>query len=128
MEIVEGLYYSEDHEWVKVEGDKAYIGVADYAQEALGDIVFVELPFEDEEYAAEEPVGVIESVKAVSDLYTPVSGEVVEINEELQDSPEKVNEAPYEAWMVAIEMTDEGELEDLMTAEEYETFCEEEEE
>ncbi|SDC36818.1 MULTISPECIES: glycine cleavage system protein GcvH [unclassified Candidatus Frackibacter] len=128
MEILEGLYYSEDHEWVRVEGDKVYVGIADYAQNALGDIVFVEFPMEGEEYEAEESVGVIESVKAVADLYTPVSGEVLEINEDLYDNPQKLNEAPYENWMIAVKLADEEELDDLMTAEEYKKFCEEEEE
>ncbi|SJZ30406.1 glycine cleavage system protein GcvH [Selenihalanaerobacter shriftii] len=128
MEILDELYYTEDHEWVKVEDGKAYVGVADYAQEALGDIVFVELPFEGDEYEAGDPAGVIESVKAVSDLYIPVSGEILEVNEELQDAPEKVNGNPYKAWMIAIELSDEGELDDLMNAEDYEKFCEEEEE
>lgn len=128
VEIVEGLYYSDDHEWIRVEGNTAYIGIADYAQDKLGDIVFVELPFVEEEYGAGESVGVIESVKAVADLYAPVSGEIVEINEDVQDSPELVNEAPYDTWLIAVEMADEGELDDLMTVEEYEEFCEEEEE
>ncbi|WP_408955952.1 glycine cleavage system protein GcvH [Natroniella sp. ANB-PHB2] len=128
MGIVEGIFYTENHEWVKVEGDTAYIGITDFAQKALGEIVFVELPMEGEDFAQEEPIGVIESVKAVSDLYTPVGGEIVESNEDLFDAPEGLNETPYESWMVAIKLADESEVEDLMSAKEYENFCKEEEE
>lgn len=123
MKILEGLYYSKDHEWVKVDGDKAYIGITDYAQHALGEIVYVEMPDVDDEIDAGDVFGVIESVKAASDSYLPVSGKVVEINEELEDSPELLNESPYESWILAIEISDEAEIESLMNAKEYEEFC-----
>ncbi|MGB9793210.1 MAG: glycine cleavage system protein GcvH, partial [Thermacetogeniaceae bacterium] len=95
MEIKESLYYSEDHEWVRVEGDLAYIGITDYAQEHLGDIVFVELPEIGSEYAAGDTIGVIESVKAVADMHTPVSGTITEVNEALEDAPDSLNKDPY---------------------------------
>lgn len=126
MKILEDLCYSDNHEWVKMEADKAYIGITDYAQDSLGDIIFVELPFEEEEYEAGESLGVIESVKAVVDIYAPVSGEIIEVNEELQDNPEEINEEPYESWILAIELADESELDGLMSAEEYGEFCEQE--
>ena len=112
MKLLENLLYSNDHEWVKVDGDKAYIGITDFAQHSLGDIVFVELPEIDSEFAAGDIFGVVESVKAASDLYIPVSGKVVEINEELVDSPEFVNEDAYKNWMIAVELTDKSELND----------------
>lgn len=115
------LKYSEEHEWVKVEGDKVRIGITDFAQSELGDIVFVELPEVGDELEANEPFGSVESVKTVSELYAPVSGKVVEVNEELDDSPELVNESPYEkAWMIVIEPSNRSELDKLMTAEQYE--------
>lgn len=123
MEVVKGLYYSGDHEWVKVEGDKAYIGITDFAQSSLGDIVFVELPEVDTEFSKDESFGVVESVKAASDLNIPVSGKVVEVNEDLADDPASVNEAPYEKWMVAVELSDKSELEGMMNSEQYEEFC-----
>jgi len=123
MEIVKGLFYSNDHEWVKVEGDKAYIGITDFAQSSLGDIVFVELPEVDTEFSKDESFGVVESVKAASDLNIPVSGKVVEVNEDLADDPASVNEAPYEKWMIAVELSDKSELEGMMNAEQYEEFC-----
>jgi glycine cleavage system H protein len=123
MEVVKGLFYSNDHEWVKVEGDKAYIGITDFAQSSLGDIVFVELPEVDTEFSKEESFGVVESVKAASDLNIPVSGKVVEVNEDLADDPASVNEAPYEKWMIAVELSDKSELEGMMNAEQYEEFC-----
>src|SRR5690554_4034382 len=98
MEVLSELRYSKDHEWIKVEGNRAYIGITDYAQDELGDIVFVELPEVGAELNAGEVLGAVESVKAASDIYVPVSGTVVEVNEELEDSPEKVNETPYDAW------------------------------
>lgn len=115
------LKYSEEHEWVKVEGDKVRIGITDFAQSELGDIVFVELPEVGDDLEANEPFGSVESVKTVSELYAPVSGKVVEVNEELDDSPELVNESPYEkAWMIVIEPSNRSELDKLMTAEQYE--------
>ncbi|MBP3949930.1 glycine cleavage system protein GcvH [Bacillus suaedae] len=114
------LKYSEEHEWVKVEGDKVRIGITYFAQSELGDIVFVELPEVGDEIEANEPFGSVESVKTVSELYAPISGKVVEVNETLDDSPEFVNESPYEkAWMVVIEPTDKDQLNQLMDAEKY---------
>ncbi|WP_432403042.1 glycine cleavage system protein GcvH [Wukongibacter sp. M2B1] len=123
MKILEGLYYSKDHEWVKVEGDKSYIGITDYAQNALGEIVYVEMPEVDDEIDAGDVFGVIESVKAASDSFLPVSGKVLEVNEELEDSPELLNEKPYESWILVVEMTDKSELDNLMNDKEYEEFC-----
>lgn len=121
MSIPKELHYSDEHEWVKVEGEKLRIGITDFAQSELGDIVFVELPEVGDEVSAEEPFGSVESVKTVSELYAPVSGKVVEINEELEDNPEYVNESPYEkAWMIVVEPDDKSELDTLMTAQQYE--------
>lgn len=126
-EIKEGLYYSDEHEWVRVDGENAYIGITDYAQHQLGDIVFVELPDLDSEFDAEENIGVIESVKAVSDMHTPVSGTVTAVNEGLDDAPESLNNNPYEEYIVVIKMSDKSELEKLMDAKGYADFCEQEE-
>ncbi len=126
MEVREDLKYSKDHEWIKIEGNKIYIGITDYAQDSLGDVVFVELPEVGEEFDAEEAFGVVESVKAASDVYVPISGTVVEVNEELEDMPEKVNEEPYESWFIAMEIEDTSELDSLMDWEAYRKFCEEE--
>ncbi|PMC40574.1 glycine cleavage system protein H [Bacillus sp. UMB0899] len=121
MNTPKELRYSEEHEWVKVEGDKVRIGITDFAQSELGDIVFVELPQVGDDIKADEPFGSVESVKTVSELYAPISGKIVEINEDLDDSPEFVNESPYEkAWMVVIEPSDIADVEKLMTAEQYE--------
>ncbi|MEH7237100.1 glycine cleavage system protein GcvH [Bacillus sp. JJ1562] len=126
MSIPKELRYSEEHEWVKVEGDKVRIGISDFAQSELGDIVFVELPEVGDEIQADEPFGSVESVKTVSELYAPISGKVVEINEDLDDSPEFVNESPYEkAWMIVVEPTNAGDVENLMTAEQYEEMIKE---
>jgi glycine cleavage system H protein len=120
------LRYSEEHEWVKDEGATLRVGITQFAQSELGDIVFVELPEVGDEVTANEPFGSVESVKTVSELYAPVSGKVVEVNEDLNDSPEFVNESPYEkAWMVVIEPSDRSELEKLMTAEQYEAMTKE---
>jgi glycine cleavage system H protein len=114
------LKYSKDHEWVKIEGNTATIGITEYAQNELGDIVFVELPEVDDEINEGDTFGSVESVKTVSELYAPLSGKVLEANEELEDSPEFVNESPYEkAWMVKIEVTDESQLDGLLSAEQY---------
>ena len=114
------LRYSKEHEWVKVEGATARIGITDFAQAELGDIVFVELPQVGDELKKDQPFGSVESVKTVSELYAPISGKVLEVNSELEDSPEFVNESPYEnAWMVVIESPSEAELGELMTAEQY---------
>ena len=122
MKVQSGLYYSEDHEWVRVEGKTAYIGISDYAQHEMGDIVYVELPDEDDSFEKGESLGAIESVKAASDILIPVSGRVIEINEALEDAPEKVNEDAFDTWLVKVEISDESELEELMNAEAYETF------
>ncbi len=127
MKTLEGLLYNENHEWLKVEGNIAYFGITDFAQESLGGIVYVELPEEDDEVEKDENFSVIESVKAATDLESPVDGTVVEVNEELEDSPEKLNEAPYENWIVKIELSDLSQLEDFMTSEQYTEFCKEEE-
>ncbi len=128
MEIRENLYYSEDHEWVRVEGDLAYVGITDYAQHHLGDIVFVELPEIDSEYAAGDTIGVIESVKAVADMHTPVSGTVVEVNEALEQAPESLNKDPYGRHIAILRLSDPEELGNLMNAEQYTAFCEQAEE
>ena len=121
MNLPKDLLYSKEHEWIKKEGDKVRIGITDFAQDELGDVVFVELPEVGDELELNEPFGSVESVKTVSELYAPVSGKVVEINEELEDNPEFVNESPYEnAWMVVVELSDESELDDLLSAEGYE--------
>ncbi|MCC2528079.1 glycine cleavage system protein GcvH [Bacillus halotolerans] len=121
MSIPKDLRYSEEHEWVKVEGERAKIGITHFAQSELGDIVFVELPEVGAEIKADEPFGSVESVKTVSELYAPINGTVVEVNEDLDDSPEFVNESPYEkAWMIVVEPSDASEIEKLMTAEQYE--------
>ena len=120
MATPNNLKYSEDHEWVKVDGDTVTIGITEFAQSELGDIVFVELPDEGDELEKGEDFGSVESVKTVSELYAPVSGEVIDINEELEDSPELVNESPYEeAWMLKIKLSDESQLDELMDAAAY---------
>lgn len=124
MEIREGLLYAKSHEWVKEEGEEMVIGLTDYAQSELGDLVFVNLPEEGDELAVGEAFADVESVKAVSDVYAPVAGTVSEINEELLDAPEKINEAPYEAWLVRVK--DVTEKEALLSAEEYQAFVESE--
>ena len=120
MEFPEGLKYSKEHEWVLVEGTSATIGITEYAQEELGDIVFVELPDVGEKIVKDDPFGAVESVKAVSDIYAPVSGEVMETNEILPDNPETINDDPYgDGWMVRVELSDIDDLKDLMDADEY---------
>ena len=124
MNIPEDLQYTHSHEWVRIEGDTAIIGITDHAQDELGDVVFVELPDEGATFDAGESFGTVESVKAVSDLYTPVGGEVVEVNSALQDAPENINEDPYgEGWIVKLRTTDRA---DLLSPEEYEKVVEEE--
>ncbi len=121
--IPENLHYSKDHEWVRVEGDTATVGISDHAQHALGDVVYVELPKVGDTFAAHESFGSVESVKAVSELFCPVAGEVVEVNESLQDDPEKVNTDPYgEAWMIKLRVKEAGEVDKLLSAIEYEDF------
>ena len=124
MNIPEDLQYTKSHEWVRIEGDTATIGITDHAQDELGDVVFVELPEEGDTFDAGESFGTVESVKAVSDLYTPVGGEVVEVNSALEDAPENINEDPYgEGWIVKLRTTDGA---DLLSPEEYEKVVEEE--
>jgi glycine cleavage system H protein len=126
MSTPKELRYSEEHEWVKVEGETVRVGITHFAQSELGDIVFVELPEVGDEVTADEPFGSVESVKTVSELYAPISGKVVEVNEDLSDSPEYVNESPYEkAWMIVIEPSNSSELDNLMTAEQYEEMIKE---
>ncbi|MDM5228588.1 glycine cleavage system protein GcvH [Cytobacillus sp. NJ13] len=126
MSTPKELRYSEEHEWVKTEDGKVRIGITHFAQSELGDIVFVELPEVGDELSANEPFGSVESVKTVSELYAPLSGKVVEVNEDLNDNPEFVNESPYEkAWMVVVEPSDLSEVEGLMTAEQYEEMTNE---
>ena len=123
MTVPSNLKYSKEHEWVKVEGNTAIIGITDFAQNELGDIVFVELPEVDDEVSEGDTFGSVESVKTVSELYSPVSGKVIEVNESLEDEPEAVNESPYEnAWMVKVELTDESELDALLDAAGYEAM------
>lgn len=120
--IIEGLLYSESHEWVNKEGNIAVIGVSDYAQKEMGDITYVDLPEVGDEFSAGEEFGALESVKASSDLYCPVSGKVVEVNSELEDAPEKVNEDAFGSWIIKVEISDESELDSLMDAAAYKTF------
>jgi len=121
--VPENLHYSKDHEWVRVEGNTAVIGITDHAQEQLGDVVYVELPKVGEEFAPHQSFGSVESVKAVSEIFTPVSGEVAEVNESLNDEPEKVNKDPYDdGWMIKLKMKNPGEVDSLLTAAEYEDF------
>ena len=121
--VIEGLFYSESHEYVKVEGDFAYIGITDYAQHALGNVVYVDMPEVDDEVEADEDFGAVESVKAASDLISPVSGTVVEVNEALEDKPELLNEDAFENWIMKVQMSDKSELDALMDAAAYEELC-----
>lgn len=129
MNFPEDLKYTKEHEWVRIKGNTATVGITDWAQDQLGDIVFVELPEEGEEVEKGDTFGVVESTKSVSDLYLPVSGTVIEVNDPLLDSPEIINDDCYgEGWMIRIEMSDKNELSDLMSAEEYEAYIKEESE
>ena len=119
---MEGLYYSESHEFVRVEGEYGFIGITDYAQNALGNVVYVDMPEVDDEVEAGEEFGAVESVKAASDLISPVSGVVVEVNEALEDQPELVNRDAYENWIIKVELNDKSELDALMDAKAYEEF------
>ncbi|MBD5206854.1 MAG: glycine cleavage system protein GcvH [Bacteroidales bacterium] len=123
--IEEGLRYAESHEWVKVEGDIAVIGISDYAQHALGNIVYVDLPEVGDEVEAGEDFGAVESVKAASDLISPVSGEVVEVNSELEDKPEAINENAFGCWIIKVKMSDPAEIDALLDAAAYAKLCEE---
>lgn len=120
---MENLKFTKNHEWVRVEGDKAYIGISDYAQHAMGDVVFVELPEVDASFKQDEGIATIESVKAVSDVYAPISGKVVEVNEKLEDEPALINEDAYgDGWVYAVELENAAEIDNLMSNSEYEEF------
>ncbi len=126
MNIPENLKYTREHEWVKIEDDVITVGITDYAQKELGDIVFVELPEVDEEFDGDESFSTIESVKAASDIFMPVGGTIIEVNEDLEDNSAFINEDPYGSWIVKIKVREEGDLDDLLSAEEYGAFCEKE--
>ncbi|MBQ9288020.1 MAG: glycine cleavage system protein GcvH [Bacteroidaceae bacterium] len=121
--VIEGLYYSESHEYVKVEGEFGYVGITDYAQSQLGNVVYVDMPEVDDEVTAGEEFGAVESVKAASDLFSPVSGTVVAINEALEDSPELINQDAFENWIIKVQLSDPSELDNLLTANDYEAIC-----
>ena len=121
--VIEGLYYSESHEFVKVEGNFGFVGITDYAQHALGNVVYVDMPDVDDEVEAGEDFGAVESVKAASDLISPVSGTVVEVNEALEDEPELLNKDAFANWIIKVELSDKSELDNLMDAKAYEEHC-----
>lgn len=121
--VIEGLYYAESHEYVKVEGDYGYIGITDYAQNALGNIVYVDMPEVDDEVEAGKDFGAVESVKAASDLISPVSGTVVEVNEALEDAPELINKDAFGNWIIKVSLSDKSELDNLMDAAAYSALC-----
>ena len=126
METPKDLKYSATHEWSKVDGDIVTVGITDFAQDQLGDVVFVELPEPGKKFSAGDAAAVVESVKTASDIYAPVSGKVTEVNGELEDAPEKLNEAPYEGgWLFKLQVSDEGELDNLLSAEDYQATAEE---
>lgn len=122
--VIEGLLYSESHEWVKLEDGIAVIGITDYAQHAMGDLSYVDMPEVEDEVVKGEEFGAVESVKAASDLYSPVSGIVIEVNEELEDAPELLNEDAFANWIIKVQMSDDSELDELMDAESYQQMCE----
>ena len=122
--VLEGLYYSESHEYVKVEGDFGFVGITDYAQNALGNVVYVDMPEVDDEVTAGEEFGAVESVKAASDLISPVTGVVIEVNEALEDTPELINQDAFGTWIIKVELSDKSELDSLMDAKAYAAFCE----
>ena len=122
--VIEGLYYSESHEYVRVEGEYGYIGITDYAQHELGNVVYVDMPEIDDEVSAGEEFGAVESVKAASDLNSPVSGTVVEVNEALEDRPELLNKDAFDNWIIKVHIDNPDELGNLMSAEQYEKICE----
>ena len=121
--VIEGLYYSESHEFVRVEGNVGFVGITDYAQNALGTVVYVDMPDVDDEVEAGEEFGAVESTKAASDLISPVSGTVIEVNEALEDQPELINEDAFENWIIKVELSDKSDLDNLMDATAYEEFC-----
>ena len=122
--IPENLFYTEEHEWIKVEGEVATIGITDFAQNSLGDIVFVELPDLESDLDKGETFGVVESIKSVSDLYVPLTGQVIEKNEDVEETPESVNENAYDAWFIKIKIKDASQVENLLKADKYKEFCE----
>jgi glycine cleavage system H protein len=122
--VMEGLYYSESHEYVRVEGNVGFVGITDYAQNALGTVVYVDMPDVDDEVVAGEEFGAVESTKAASDLISPVSGTVIEVNEALDDQPELINEDAFENWIIKVELSDKSDLDNLMDAAAYSKFCE----
>lgn len=126
MKVLKELLYTKEHEWVRVEGEKAYIGITDFAQHALGSIVYVELPEVDSEVNEGDTFGTIESVKAASDVFMPIDGKILEVNESIVDNPELVNEDAFENWMVCAEILNNGQLQGLLDADSYEKFCNEE--
>lgn len=121
--VIEGLYYSESHEYVRVEGEYGYVGITDYAQHQLGNVVYVDMPEVDDDVTAGEEFGAVESVKAASDLISPISGTVVEINEVLEDEPEQINKDAFANWIMKVKLSDASELEGLMFASQYEEIC-----
>lgn len=121
--VIEGLYYSESHEYVKVEGEYGYVGITDYAQHQLGNVVYVDMPEVDDDVTAGEEFGAVESVKAASDLISPISGTVVEINEVLEDEPEQINKDAFANWIMKVKLSDASELKGLMSASQYEEIC-----
>ncbi len=121
--VIEGLYYSESHEYVRVEGEYGYVGITDYAQHQLGNVVYVDMPEVDDDVTAGEEFGAVESVKAASDLISPISGTVVEINEVLEDEPEQINKDAFANWIMKVKLSDASELEGLMSASQYEEIC-----
>ena len=126
MEVKKGLYYTNEHEWVMVEEDVAFIGISDYAQHSMGELVFIDLPEEGDEFEKGDAFGAVESVKAASDVYMPISGEVLEVNENVSDNPALVNEDAFENWLIKIKPSDLEELGELMNSEQYETYLSEE--
>ena len=127
--VPENLHYSKDHEWVRVDGNIAIVGITDYAQNSLGDVVYVELPKIGDEFTSNESFGSVESIKAVSEVFAPLAGKVIGINEILNDEPEKVNQDPYgDGWMIRVQMSNPGEVDSLLTAAEYEDFTKAEQE
>ncbi|MCL4867973.1 MAG: glycine cleavage system protein GcvH [Anaerolineae bacterium] len=123
--ILDDLHYTKDDEWVRVEGEEATIGISDFAQDSLSDIVYLELPGEGEFFGIHETFGVVESVKAAADLYMPISGDIIAVNSDLQDSPDQLNSDPYGAWLIRIKISNSKELDDLMDAAAYRAYCEE---
>ena len=122
--VIEGLYYSESHEFVRIEGEYAYVGITEYAQHQLGNVVYVDMPDVDDEVAQGEEFGAVESVKAASDLISPVTGTVVEVNEELADNPQLINEDAFSNWIIKVKVDDTEELKNLLDAKGYEAICE----